>query len=80
MIRLLFFSSLREKLNAQEMRIEWRAGVPVRHLVEALREAYPAVAEDLKWARIAVNERLVNQDHAVAYGDDVAFLMPVSGG
>lgn len=83
MLRVLYFASLREQLGLREEEVtsEGIATVAelIEHLVETHGEAWrePLSAPQL---RVAVNQELVEHEIALADGDEVAFLPPVTGG
>jgi len=52
----------------------------MRDLVDAVVERAPALAEVVGAARPVLNQEFVSLDAAVAAGDEVALLPPVSGG
>lgn len=81
MIKVLFFAQVRELVNTDSLTLEREFDT-----VEALR-AYLAAQSD-RWALAldagkllaAVNQTLVEFNHPVASGDEVAFFPPVTGG
>lgn len=76
--RLLYFASLRDAAGGAEERVESAARDPRALYVElAARHGFAFAPERL---RVAVNGAFVGWDRALAEGDEVAFLPPVSGG
>lgn len=81
MIKVLFFAQVRELVNTDSLTLEREFDT-----VEALR-AYLAAQSD-RWALAldagkllaAVNQTLVEFNHPVTSGDEVAFFPPVTGG
>ena len=77
-IRLLYFASLADRAGRGEEVLDTDA--------PALRDVYALVAQRHGFAfaperlRVAVNGALVPWDHALADGDEVVFVPPVSGG
>ena len=77
-IRLLYFASLADSAGRAEEIVDTQAPAP--------RDLYAEVAEIHGFAfpverlRVAVNGALTAWDHALADGDEVVFLPPVSGG
>jgi sulfur-carrier protein len=77
-IRLLYFASLTDRAGCAEEIVETAAPAP--------RDLYAEVAGIHGFAfpverlRVAVNGALTAWDHALADGDEVVFLPPVSGG
>ncbi len=84
MIRVCYFASLREQLDCAEESIALPAGVvDASGLRTWLSGRGGAWAEALAAGRpvlCAVNQTMVQPDHALADGDEVAFFPPVTGG
>jgi molybdopterin synthase catalytic subunit len=74
-IRVLAFAVLREHLGFAERTMEVAEGATV---ALAARQAFGAPAP--KGVSFAVNQTWVRDDHALAEGDELALLPPVSGG
>jgi len=79
-VAVLLFGSLREAAGAKELSVELPAGASVADLRALLAESQPAFAEPGSRLRVAVNRRFSTDTAALAEGDEVAFLPPVSGG
>lgn len=77
MIQVMYFASMKEAAGAASERLEWSGGT-LEELMEKVSADHPAI----NWSgvRIALNEEFCSEDHAVAPGDVVAFIPPVSGG
>lgn len=75
-VRVRFFASLRERLNAAELDIELAPGATV---MEAWRLAV-GEAELPANLLVAVNQEYADLNSAVCDGDEVAFFPPVTGG
>ena len=81
MIKVLFFAQVRELVNTDSLTLEREFDT-----VEALR-AHLAAQSD-RWALAldagkllaAVNQTLVEFNHPITSGDEVAFFPPVTGG
>jgi MoaD family protein len=77
-LRLRYFASLADRAGRSEEAIDTRANSP--------RDVYAEIAAThgfsfpIERLRVAVNGALVPWDHALADGDEVVFLPPVSGG
>ena len=84
MIKLLYFASLRERLDLAEERLTLPPGVStVAALLDHLRARGGRWAEALGPAETlltAVNQELVSLPAPVADGDEVAIFPPVTGG
>jgi molybdopterin synthase catalytic subunit len=78
-VRVLLFGSLREAAGAKELSV----ALPERALVRDLRASLASLPAFQKFAgrlRVAINREFAADDAALADGDEVAFLPPVSGG
>ena len=84
MIRVCYFASLREQLDCAEESIALPAGVVDAGGLRSWLSGRGGVwAEALAAGRpvlCAVNQTMVQPDHALADGDEVAFFPPVTGG
>lgn len=83
MIRVLYFAWVREGVGADEEQVEVPPGLTVASLLDRLETRSPGHAEALKVRarlRYAVNQAIVEPDHAVNDGDEVAVFPPVTGG
>ena len=78
MIKVLYFSLLRERLGRSEEDIEFRGSVG--ELKELLSERYPDAKSLIRAVRVAVNEEYVSEDRRLEGGERVALIPPVSGG
>jgi MoaE-MoaD fusion protein len=78
-VRVRFFASLRERLRSSEVLREVPSGATVGDLVALLHQDFPAFAGSGR-VSIAVNAEYVDPGHALADGDEVALIPPVSGG
>ena len=84
MVTLLYFASLRERLDCAREEVALPRGTPtVASVVETLR------ARDGRWSeafapgrswRVAVNQRMADPATPLKPGDEVAFFPPVTGG
>jgi molybdopterin converting factor subunit 1 len=79
-VTVRLFARLRELVGAGELAVEVPAGSTVRDVWTALVTAHPAAAAYERSMSCAVNLDYARMTAAVAEGDDVAFLPPVSGG
>lgn len=81
-IRVLFFGRLAELVNNAEQSISIEIGISAKELYRQLAEQeprLPALEQDAS-IKISVNQCLVDWGRAIAAGDEVAFLPPVTGG
>lgn len=84
MIKVLFFAKLREQLGTGQLQVDWRQRCGdlaslKRLLIELNGPAWEGalLADNVVQA---VNQEVVNDDHALCDGDEVAFFPPVTGG
>lgn len=84
MLKVLFFASVRERLDCASMDVEWNNTVMD---LDQLQESLVARNGGL-WAEVlgqdnmirAVNQAVVTENCSLADGDEVAFFPPVTGG
>ena len=84
MITVLYFASLRERLDCAREQVPLPAGTPtVGAVVETLRARNgnwsEAFAPGRAW-RVAVNQQIADLATPLKPGDEVAFFPPVTGG
>jgi molybdopterin converting factor subunit 1 len=79
-VRLRFFASLRERLNASAAERALADGATVADLWAALCRERPDLAPLSASISFAVNREYVERAHVLADGDEVALIPPVSGG
>ena len=77
-VRLRYFASIRESLGRTTEEVDLPAGSTVSHVWERLVGERPALAQQRY--RPAVNQEYTTIDHALADGDELVFIPPVSGG
>jgi len=76
--RILYFASLRDGAGC-DAELRQSAHADARQLYEELRQRH-GFALPRESLRLAVNGEFAAWDRALADGDEVAFLPPVSGG
>jgi len=82
MIKVVFFAALREQLNCSELSLSSENLATVADLKNHL------ASTDQTWQQVfasnsllsAVNHDMVNSEHAIKSGDEIAFFPPVTGG
>jgi molybdopterin synthase sulfur carrier subunit len=82
MMRVLYFSWLRERVGAASEEIETAAATPgelVRELVTR-DPRYAAAFGDLRALRVAVDQEMADLDTPIGGAREVAFFPPVTGG
>jgi molybdopterin synthase sulfur carrier subunit len=84
MVTLLYFASLRERLDCAREEVALPPGTPtVATVVETLRSRdgrwSEAFAPGRDW-RVAVNQSMADLATPLKPGDEVAFFPPVTGG
>ncbi|HIQ30903.1 MAG TPA: molybdopterin converting factor subunit 1 [Aquifex aeolicus] len=78
MVRVMYFSIVREKVGKAEELVEFRGSVG--ELREKLAQMYPQIRDMLTAVRFAVNEEYVKDDFYLRGDETVALIPPVSGG
>lgn len=83
-VKVLLFASFKEILGESELFLRLEQGQTVDSLCKVLsskgahwREVFGNGSNKLK---VAVNQEMVNFDHLLEQGDEVAFFPPVTGG
>lgn len=77
-VKLRYFASIREGLGRTTEELDVPAGSTVEAVWARLVEERPALAQQRY--RPAVNQEYTTNDHALAEGDELVFIPPVSGG
>jgi MoaE-MoaD fusion protein len=79
-VRILVFGVLKDFIPESSAALDLPAGACVRDLLDHYRNSF--VEHEAMWrsVAIAVNREYVPASHALAEGDEVALLPPVSGG
>ena len=79
-ITILFLGPARDYAGAEEAHLTLGDGATVAQARVALADAFPTLSAALPAVRFAVNETFVDDDAALADGDELALIPPVSGG
>jgi len=74
------FARAKELLDRNQVTVALAPGGTVGDLRRQLETLHPRLAGLLGSSAIAVNRTYVDDDHALAPGDDVAIIPPVAGG
>jgi molybdopterin synthase sulfur carrier subunit len=81
--RILFFASLRDVTERDELTLSFDEPLPLPGLLEVLARELPASAMaelQAENVRVAVNQSFVTGPALIQPGDEVAFMPPVTGG
>ena len=82
MIKLIYFSWIRETIGKSGESIETRAATVVE-LIEELKKKdvrYSEVFSDLGSFRVAINQELTSFDASILEAKEIAFYPPMTGG
>jgi len=79
-ITVRLFAILREKAGVSEAVMELPAGASAAAAAREIGRRFPVVADLIPRAALAVNMEYAAPDHALADGDELALIPPVSGG
>jgi MoaE-MoaD fusion protein len=79
-VRARLFARLREQAGIDVENVELPAGSTVSDVYDTVRKLHPGLVADRNAVRAALNQEFADWDSAVADGDEVAFIPPVSGG
>lgn len=74
------FDVLRREVGTPQVTVDLPEGATGADLLDRLAEAHAPVARHRPVVRLAVNRRYVPTETALAAGDEVALITPVSGG
>ena len=77
---VLLFAGLADAVGTRQIDLELTAGARVVDLLELLGKDHEAIRPRSDRLAVAVNERYVDATTALADGDVVALIPPVSGG
>lgn len=78
-VEVALFAGMAALAGTRRLRLAWSGGT-VAELRRVLGAACPSCAALLERSAVAVGGRYAGDDVAVAAGDDVAVIPPVSGG
>jgi molybdopterin synthase catalytic subunit len=79
-IRVLFFGALRDVAGAREDSLELPSGASLASVFEHYASRFPQLKQMAASVVLALNQEFAAPSAALAEGDEVAFLPPVSGG
>ncbi|GJQ13796.1 hypothetical protein GpartN1_g5587.t1 [Galdieria partita] len=82
-VTILLFASAKEAMKCSRLQLVVSHSTCVRELVnQILPKEYPALTEFLKFSQIALNCEYIDKDsnHLLQQGDEIAIIVPVSGG
>ena len=83
-VKLFYFAKVREALGIDREEIDLAGSIQtVADLVEFLKgrgSAWHTTFNELSSIRMAVNQEIVEDDHAIRANDEVAFFPPITGG
>lgn len=79
-VHVHYFARCRELADTSEDAMSLEAGATTEHLAAAIVERHPRLARILPSVRMAVNQEFSHAGAALADGDEVALIPPVSGG
>ncbi|MBI4437079.1 MAG: MoaD/ThiS family protein [Candidatus Omnitrophica bacterium] len=79
-VRLLCFAQLKDRLGKSEFSLVLPNSATGRGLFAKLTEQDPGLGGLLSISRLAVNCEYASLDQVLQEGDEVAIILPVSGG
>jgi len=79
-VRALLFARLREQAGVDHVDLELVAGATAADAYVEMRSRFPALESRTATIRPAVNEEFCQWSQPLADGDELAFILPVSGG
>ncbi|MEK9771130.1 MAG: MoaD/ThiS family protein [Nitrosomonadales bacterium] len=79
-VKLLFFASIREKIERDSMEINIQPNDSINIIYQKISKTYPQI-KDVPDIKAACNENLIsNWEHKLKDGDEIAFFPPITGG
>lgn len=79
-VTILLFAGLAERAHERQIQLTLPEPATVRDLLEAVAQKHPALAPLLGSCFVSLNHEYAAPDQAIAPGDEIALLPPVSGG
>ena len=79
-IKVILFGPARDAIGANAVSVALEDHATVADLADRMAALYPQYAGALPSVRFAINDAFVPQQQALADGDEVALIPPVSGG
>ena len=79
-LQVSFFAAHRDIVGRDNIELDLPDGATVEDAAAAIGERYPRLFPLLRHSRAAVNEEYARGDAALAGGDHLVFIPPVSGG
>jgi len=79
-VSVFFLGPAADLAGARQTKLSVQESGTVADVRELLRSQFPDLGKLLAHIRIAVNQQIVEDDHRVADGDEIALIPPVSGG
>ncbi|MCJ8322203.1 MAG: molybdopterin converting factor subunit 1 [Colwellia sp.] len=82
MIKIVFFAALREQLGCSELSLDPTNILTINQLKQALIEHQPQWQTFIENNALlsAINHDMVDGEHLIKSGDEIAFFPPVTGG
>lgn len=78
-LNILLFGITKEIVGQQKLKVEMPSQATITHLLESLKQTYPAL-ENLDAMLVAVNNEYGQQNQILEESDEIAIIPPVSGG
>ena len=79
-VKVRFFALYRELVGVRETQVDLPAGSTALDVWQSFASTHPTLAPNLPHTRFAINGEYTEPDAALAEGDEVVFIPPVSGG
>lgn len=79
-VSVKIFSLLREKMGTDELAVSVNDNAIANDVIQHLGTTYPQLLEYLPYARLAVNCTYSTGEELIDENDEIAILLPSSGG
>ena len=79
-LNVLLFSVLKQKVGQERLTVSLEAPATGTDLLDHLEVQYPVLGDYRSVLRLAVNQEYLPETVALADGDEIALITPVSGG
>ncbi len=82
MVTIRFFAVLKKLCDREELKLSISGPITVKELIDLAEKEVPNIRTIMKESRamLAVNQEMVDENHMLEDGDEIALLPPFAGG